>query len=192
MIDHARETPHISPDVRSAGAGDSLVLLDLRSGKYLALSATAALIWRQLEAGRAPAQIAELVRDRYGIPAPRATADVEAMVEHLHHVRAAQPCCQAHLALEASDGLRARRDVTVHELERHGGFPPEVLRAPHRAHSAAPNLGNQPVFSAENDAGHDDVVRVWTLVVSPWEAAPRICRSRHAVRRLGHPRAPYH
>jgi hypothetical protein len=83
MIDHARETPHISPDVRSAGAGDSLVLLDLRSGKYLALSATAALIWRQLEAGRAPAQIAELVRDRYGIPAPRATADVEAMVEQL-------------------------------------------------------------------------------------------------------------
>ncbi len=83
MNDRADETLQPSTEVRSAGKGDALILLDLRSGKYLSLSSTAALIWRQLETGRTPAQIAALVQDRFAIPAERAAADVGALVEQL-------------------------------------------------------------------------------------------------------------
>lgn len=74
---------HVSPHVRSAADGDSLVLLDLRTGKYLAFSATAAAIWRELESGRAPAEIAARIADRFGVPAERAAADVEALLGQL-------------------------------------------------------------------------------------------------------------
>lgn len=77
------DSVHVSPHVRSAADGDSLVLLDLRTGKYLALSATAAAVWSQLEGGRAPAEIAARIAGRFGVPVERAAADVEALLGQL-------------------------------------------------------------------------------------------------------------
>jgi len=64
-------------DVVARSVGDEMVLLDLASGTYYSLNGVGALIWRQLEERRSPAEIVEAVAEQYAIDQETARADAE-------------------------------------------------------------------------------------------------------------------
>jgi hypothetical protein len=65
-------------------SGEEVIVLDLRTSRYLSLNGTGALLWEQLAAAdRTTAELAGLLRDRHGIAVKAATTDVEAFVADL-------------------------------------------------------------------------------------------------------------
>jgi len=61
---------------------DEVVILDLRSSRYLSLNGTGALLWQALDAGADDAALVDLLVDRFGVPAGAAAADVAAFLDH--------------------------------------------------------------------------------------------------------------
>lgn len=57
-----------------------VVILDLRTSRYLQLNDSAAVLWQQLEGGTSTAALVETLVTTYEIPADRAGSDVEAFV----------------------------------------------------------------------------------------------------------------
>ena len=66
-----------------------------------------------------------------------------AVIEHVHDVRAAQLRFDFRFALEARHHLRLPAPLAFDELHRAGNAEPEVRRKPHRSHSALPDLSNE-------------------------------------------------
>ncbi|MFB9507931.1 lasso peptide biosynthesis PqqD family chaperone [Streptomyces aurantiacus] len=70
-------------DVTACATGDSMVLLDERSGRYWQLNGTGALVVKFLLEGVTPEQAAERLAATRPVTPERATADVTALVAHL-------------------------------------------------------------------------------------------------------------
>ena len=60
----------------------------------------------------------------------------------------------ARLAAKALQLVRVRGDLAVHELDRHGAFEHDVEGAVDARHAAAPDLGIEPVATAEQGPEH--------------------------------------
>jgi hypothetical protein len=73
--------PRLRPDsIAWRQVGDELVVLDLRTSRYLSANASAGLLWRGLERGATREElIADLTRD-YDVEPPAAAADVDAFL----------------------------------------------------------------------------------------------------------------
>ncbi|MBL1081079.1 lasso peptide biosynthesis PqqD family chaperone [Streptomyces actinomycinicus] len=73
----------LRPDVTATATGDSLVLLDQRSGRYWQLNATGALVLCALLNGSTPEQVGQDLSHHYPVSAEQATVDVTALVQQL-------------------------------------------------------------------------------------------------------------
>lgn len=62
---------------------DEIVVLEFRSGSYLLVNGTGRELWPQLVAGTTRQRLAASVRDRHGVDAAEAEADVESFVATL-------------------------------------------------------------------------------------------------------------
>lgn len=71
----------------SARVLEETVILDLEHDRYTRLNGSAGLLWAELAEPRTIADLAERLRERYGIPAERATADATALVDRLQERR---------------------------------------------------------------------------------------------------------
>jgi hypothetical protein len=60
-----------------------VLLLDERSGRYLALNSSGALLWELLVAGATRDQLAQRLVTEYGIGRPQADRDVDAVLGEL-------------------------------------------------------------------------------------------------------------
>lgn len=75
--------PGPSPHVRSTETPDGLVLMDVRTGRYYAMNATAEALWRAIERGEPLEGVANQVAIRTGADAQRVTADFRHLLEDL-------------------------------------------------------------------------------------------------------------
>ncbi|MDT0343789.1 lasso peptide biosynthesis PqqD family chaperone [Streptomyces litchfieldiae] len=73
----------LRPHVTLTSTDRGTVLFDLRHGRYFQLNASGALIVRSLLGGATPRRAAELLSERYGVPADRTAADVSALLATL-------------------------------------------------------------------------------------------------------------
>ena len=62
---------------------DESIVLNLRTGQYHGLNATAAEMLDAIEAGAAPEQVAATIAERAGVPPERVRADVVALLRGL-------------------------------------------------------------------------------------------------------------
>ena len=72
-----------SPAVRASISDDGLVLLDLAGGLVLSSNTVGSRIWQLIEQQRTPGDIARQLTVEYGVPADRATSDVDSFVAAL-------------------------------------------------------------------------------------------------------------
>jgi hypothetical protein len=72
-----------STHVRASFSEDGLVLLDVDRGVVLAANAVGARIWQLIELRHTSTDIADRIASDYGVPAPRAAADVSAFIASL-------------------------------------------------------------------------------------------------------------
>ncbi|MPY55799.1 lasso peptide biosynthesis PqqD family chaperone [Streptomyces spongiae] len=79
----------LKPDVTPTDTEHGTVLLDERRGRYFQLNLSGGLILRTLLEGATPERAADVLRERYGITADRATADVHALLTALRDARLA-------------------------------------------------------------------------------------------------------
>ena len=79
---------------------------------------------------------------------------MDAVVEHLHHVRAAQRGCGLGFAFEALGTFGGGGDRRVHQLDRDPRIERQVLGQPNGAHAALAELTVEPITSRENSL-HD-------------------------------------
>lgn len=75
--------PCPSPHVRSTETPDGLVLMDVRTGRYYAMNATAEALWHAVERGERLESVANQVSVRTGADAQRVTADFRHLLEDL-------------------------------------------------------------------------------------------------------------
>ena len=74
----------IAEHVRSAGGADGVVLLDLRSGKYLALNGIGSILWEVLATGASRGMVLERLAERFpDVPVDRLDRDAEALLSQL-------------------------------------------------------------------------------------------------------------
>lgn len=66
---------------------DGAVLLDLRKGKYFSLNGVGALIWQEIAAGSAPAEVATRLSNRFGVSAADVRRDVDEFITRLQRER---------------------------------------------------------------------------------------------------------
>jgi putative protein-disulfide isomerase len=93
---------------------------------------------------------------------------VLAGVDHADDVRVREAGDRARLAAEALELVGVRRDLAVHELDRHRALQREIERPVDRGHSARPDAGVQPVAAAElhaDERAHDVVPIVADIAV---------------------------
>ena len=57
--------------------GDEVIAIERESSTYLAANATGSVLWQRLVSGATVRELIELIVNRYGISASRATDDVE-------------------------------------------------------------------------------------------------------------------
>jgi Coenzyme PQQ synthesis protein D (PqqD) len=62
---------------------NELVAVDMASSTYLGANQSGALLWQMLATGTTHAELVERLVDRFGIPADRATSDVDAFLRGL-------------------------------------------------------------------------------------------------------------
>jgi Coenzyme PQQ synthesis protein D (PqqD) len=62
---------------------NELVAVDMASSTYLSANRSGALLWQMLATGTTHAELVEQLIDRFGIPADRATSDVDAFLRGL-------------------------------------------------------------------------------------------------------------
>ena len=60
-----------------------VVILDLRSSRYLSMNSSAAALWKQLLLGAASEKLVEALRSTYGLSEERASADVHAFLDEV-------------------------------------------------------------------------------------------------------------
>jgi Coenzyme PQQ synthesis protein D (PqqD) len=60
-----------------------IVVLDLATRSYLAVSQTGAILWPSLAAGADASELTDLIVTRFGVSEERAAADVDAFIEEL-------------------------------------------------------------------------------------------------------------
>ena len=58
-----------------------IVVLDLRSSRYLSINATGVVLWRDLEAGATRVLLSERLCEEFGISLEQAQRDVEAFLD---------------------------------------------------------------------------------------------------------------
>jgi hypothetical protein len=63
--------------------GDEVIILDLPTATYLNLNGSARALWRCLDAGATPAQLAAELVARYAIAGDRAAKDVDTFLQAL-------------------------------------------------------------------------------------------------------------
>jgi hypothetical protein len=74
----------IAEHVRSAGDAEGAVLLDLRSGKYLALNGVGSILWEALATGASRGMAKERLAERFpDVPADRLGRDAEVLLSQL-------------------------------------------------------------------------------------------------------------
>ncbi|WET76768.1 lasso peptide biosynthesis PqqD family chaperone [Amycolatopsis sp. QT-25] len=76
-------TLSLRPDVATTDTDHGSVLLDERSGRYFQLNTTGTHVLHALLAGDDPEQIATGLAEHHHLPAARARADVDAIIEQL-------------------------------------------------------------------------------------------------------------
>jgi hypothetical protein len=64
-------------------SGGEIVALDAATSRYFAANPSAAELWRRIRDGATEADLADALRERYGISRDVAKADVTAFVEEL-------------------------------------------------------------------------------------------------------------
>lgn len=72
-----------APHARGTEVEDGLVVLDLRSERYLSLNKTGAVVWKTLEGGGDVAAAVAAVRARFAVDEARATEDVARLIDQL-------------------------------------------------------------------------------------------------------------
>ncbi|GAB2592519.1 hypothetical protein GCM10027168_26930 [Streptomyces capparidis] len=80
-------TYHLGPDVSATDTEEGLVLLDQRTGRYWQLNPSGAAVLRLVLAGNSPREAAEELVRRAPAAAPRAEADVAALLNALRAAR---------------------------------------------------------------------------------------------------------
>jgi hypothetical protein len=73
----------ISTEALATPIGESLMILDLRSGVYFELEGVGARIWQFIAEEKTPAQIAHLISDEYHIDEATAAADLADLIGEL-------------------------------------------------------------------------------------------------------------
>jgi Coenzyme PQQ synthesis protein D (PqqD) len=81
----------LRPDISACDTQNTLILLDQRRGRYWQLNTTGAAVLRALLSGATPTQIATRLSTARPVTLQRATADINALIEHLIHARLADP-----------------------------------------------------------------------------------------------------
>ncbi len=122
---------------------------------------------------RQPAQLEEPVRERLAVEQlHRDEGDgrrlVDAVIDDLHDVGAAQRGRGLRLPLEALEHLRLRADLRIDELDGDRRVERQVLRFPHRSHPALTELLGQAVTAGDDLACarriHLDAPRKWSAI----------------------------
>ena len=84
---------------RDAWAGatveDSFVMIDIASGRYVALNATADAIWRALETPRTPGQICALLEAQFDVSPETCAASVATVLQEMRARDLAAPLAGA-------------------------------------------------------------------------------------------------
>jgi hypothetical protein len=70
---------------------DSFVMLDIRSGQYVSMNATAADIWHALEEPRSEEEVAALMLDRYEVDADHCLSAVRSVLANMAEKRLVNP-----------------------------------------------------------------------------------------------------
>lgn len=68
---------------------DSFVMVNVASGKYIALNPTANAIWAAIAEPRTPAEIAAHVRTEYDVPEAQCVAAVHRMLSEMQRLKLA-------------------------------------------------------------------------------------------------------
>lgn len=64
----------------------TVIILDLRTSKYLSLNSTGALLWTKLSGGATTQELCGQLSAEYGVPHERAEADVSAFLNSLRQL----------------------------------------------------------------------------------------------------------
>ena len=72
-----------APDVLAVHVGETMVLHDPRSDRYVSLNGSGELLWELLSSARSVQELTDALGQRYGIPATQARQDVERLVGDL-------------------------------------------------------------------------------------------------------------
>jgi pyrroloquinoline quinone biosynthesis protein D len=75
--------PRPADDVSGHLLDGELVLFDQRSGRAFVLNVTGAEVWALCDGRRTLGAVAQVLAERYGLPAPRALADVGDLIDGL-------------------------------------------------------------------------------------------------------------
>jgi NADH:ubiquinone oxidoreductase subunit B-like Fe-S oxidoreductase len=70
---------------------DSFVMVNIETGKYVALNATASLVWEALAVSCAPSEIEAKLRSRYDIAEDACHASVAQLLEQMRTLQLAAP-----------------------------------------------------------------------------------------------------
>jgi len=115
----------IAEHVRSAGDAEGAVLLDLRSGKYLALNGVGSILWEALATGASPGMAMERLAERFpDVPPDRLGRDAEVLLSQL----------------QARGLLRPRRSADRAREPGPSRAPAHPTAAPAAARSAIPPM----------------------------------------------------
>lgn len=74
-----------STDVVCADIGDGVALLDMTTNSYFSLNDVGAFVWELLASSRTRGQIIEAVTAAYDVARTECEADVDQLIEELHH-----------------------------------------------------------------------------------------------------------
>jgi hypothetical protein len=70
-------------DVTWRELGDEVVVLDLRTNRYLSVNASGVALWRELEKGATEQELVDRLMEAFELDAAQATSDVRAFLQLL-------------------------------------------------------------------------------------------------------------
>src|SRR5262249_9507213 len=115
---------------------------------------------------------------------------LDPVIEYLHHVWRGERGRGLRFAIEAGAQLARCGERRIHELDRNGAPEREVLRAPHRAHSADGDALLEQELSSEGGAGprfdHGAFAR-WTSTTAPRRVRPAASTKTNCARSTSQP-----